>query len=295
MDRSIKDIEKWSWKMADKYRDLAYQTAGIPASDGADVQLTRIIGSPELNMIDPFLLLDVFETDEPQDYIGGFPSHPHRGFETVTYLLAGQMRHKDNAGNEGVIVPGGVQWMTAGRGIVHSEMPEQVDGLMKGFQLWVNLPASEKMTEPGYQEFPPNVIENEDLPGGGFIHVIAGKTNQGTEGPVKNAHTQPLFFDVTLKSDQDFEQAIPATHSSFIYMIENDLVVSDKNSHLKQSELGILRGEGDVLVTAGDSGARFLLVAAKKLDEPVARGGPFVMNTREEVMQAFHDYQDGKF
>ncbi len=281
--------------MAEEYRDLVYQTVGMPAPDGADVQLTRIIGSPELNMIDPFLLLDVFETDEPQDYIGGFPSHPHRGFETVTYLLAGQMRHKDSTGNEGVIVPGGVQWMTAGRGIVHSEMPEQVDGLMKGFQLWVNLPASEKMTEPGYQEFPPHVIENEELPGGGFIHVIAGKTNQGTVGPVKNAHTQPLFFDVTLKSDQIFEQAIPATHSSFIYMIENDLTVSEKKSNLKQSELGILRGEGDVMVKAGDTGARFLLVAAKSLDEPVARGGPFVMNTREEVMQAFHDYQDGKF
>ncbi|MBL4908307.1 MAG: pirin family protein [Sneathiella sp.] len=281
--------------MAEQIRKLVFQTAGIPASDGADVQLTRIIGAPDLNMVDPFLLLDVFETDEPQDYIGGFPSHPHRGFETVTYLLAGQMRHKDNAGHEGVIVPGGVQWMTAGRGIIHSEMPEQVDGLMKGFQLWVNLPASEKMTEPGYQEFPPHVIENEELPEGGFIHVIAGVTNQGTVGPVKNAHTTPLFLDVTLKAGQNFEQSVPETHSCFTYMIDGDIIFPNSNSILGQGRLGILEGGSTVSLNAGQEGARFLLVAAKSLNEPVARGGPFVMNTREEVMQAFDDYQNGKF
>lgn len=281
--------------MTDTARSLVFKTRGIPASDGADVKLTRIIGSPDLNMLDPFLLLDVFETDEPQDYIGGFPSHPHRGFETVTYLLAGQMRHKDNAGNEGVIVPGGVQWMTAGRGIIHSEMPEQVDGLMKGFQLWVNLPASEKMTEPGYQDFPPPVMAVEELADGGSNRVIAGETERGTVGPVTNAHTTPLFMDVTLAANQIFDQAIPESHSSFIYVIEGALMIADGDDGLAHGTLGILEGGDRVSVVAGHDGVRFLLVAAKRIEEPVARGGPFVMNSREEVMQAFQDYQDGKF
>lgn len=281
--------------MTETVRNLVFQTRGIPASDGADVKLTRIIGSPDLNMVDPFLLLDVFETDEPQDYIGGFPSHPHRGFETVTYLLAGQMRHKDNAGNEGVIVPGGVQWMTAGRGIIHSEMPEQVDGLMKGFQLWVNLPASEKMIEPGYQDFPPPVMAVEELPDDGSIRVIAGETNQGTIGPVTNAHTTPLFMDVTLAGNQAFEQSVPTSHSCFVYVIDGELLVANEEDRLSQGTLGILEGGTTVAIETGDNGTRFLLVAAKSLNEPVARGGPFVMNSREEVMQAFHDYQAGKF
>ncbi|MEH6402033.1 MAG: pirin family protein [Sneathiella sp.] len=276
-------------------RKLVYETIGVPASDGAGVKLTRIIGSADLNMLDPFLLLDVFETDEPQDYIGGFPSHPHRGFETVTYLLAGKMRHKDNAGHEGVIVPGGVQWMTAGRGIIHSEMPEQENGLMKGFQLWVNLPASEKMTAPGYQEFPPEVITDEQLEGGGQVHVIAGATDKGTSGPVTNRHTTPFFLDVTLTAGEEFTQILPESHSSFLYVIEGNVGVGDQLSLLKQSTLGIL-GEGTgVRIKAIESGARFLLVAAKSLNEPVARGGPFVMNTRAEVMQAFEDYQNNKF
>jgi len=276
-------------------RKLVYETKGTPASDGDGVKLTRIIGSPDLNMLDPFLLLDVFETDEPQDYIGGFPSHPHRGFETVTYLLAGRMRHKDNAGNEGVIVPGGVQWMTAGRGIVHSEMPEQENGLMKGFQLWVNLPASMKMTAPGYQEFPPEVIENETLDGGGQIHVIAGATDKGTIGPVTNVHTTPIFMDITLTDGEEFIQNLPESHSSFIYVIEGELGIGEQSSPLKQSTLGILGDGAGVRIIAKANGARFLLVAAKSLKEPVARGGPFVMNTRAEVMQAFDDYQNNKF
>jgi len=181
---------------------------GIEASDGADVKLRRYIGGPELNILDPFLLLDVFGTDEPDDYIGGFPTHPHRGFETVTYMLAGKMRHKDNAGHEGVIVPGGVQWMTAGRGILHSEMPEQEEGLMKGFQLWVNLPASAKMAEPGYQEFPPEVIPVETLTDGGTVSVIAGVTAAGTKGPVSNIYTQPVYMDVALGAGNVFTQAI---------------------------------------------------------------------------------------
>jgi redox-sensitive bicupin YhaK (pirin superfamily) len=185
-------------------REIAATTPGMPASDGAGVRMTRIIGTPELNLLDPFLLLDCFESDRPQDYIGGFPSHPHRGFETVTYLLAGRMRHKDNAGNEGVIEPGGVQWMTAGRGIVHSEMPEQEDGLLRGFQLWVNLPARAKMTAPGYQEYPPSGVPLEEREDGTRVRVIAGATSEGTRGVVRNDWVKPTYLDVELPAGAEF-------------------------------------------------------------------------------------------
>ncbi|WP_169545654.1 pirin family protein [Sneathiella aquimaris] len=281
--------------MKKQTRRLIYQSEGIPASDGDGVKLTRIIGSPELEMLDPFLLLDVFESDQPDDYIGGFPSHPHRGFETVTYLLAGKMRHKDNAGNEGVIVPGGVQWMTAGRGIVHSEMPEQENGLLKGFQLWVNLPASKKMTAPGYQEFPPESIPLVTLENGGTVRLVAGELADHTVGPVTNENTTPTFMDVTLPAGETFKQFIKADHSAFIFVIEGRALVGEQKAPLIKGTLGILSDTGDAVVQASDTGARFLIVAAKSIKEPVARGGPFVMNTRAEVMQAFHDYQSNKF
>ena len=282
-------------RMSDIVRTLTYQTRGVPASDGAGVKLIRIIGAPDLNMLDPFLLLDVFESDQPDDYIAGFPSHPHRGFETVTYLLAGKMRHKDNAGHEGVIVPGGVQWMTAGRGIIHSEMPEQEDGLMKGFQLWVNLPASEKMTDPGYQEFPPEVMALEEWENGGSVRVIAGVTDNGTAGPVTNRHTSPLFMDVSLSGGQVFAQQVPGTHAAFLYVIDGTALVGEERVPLEEGTLGILEGGSRVEIAAGSEGCRFLLVAAKSLREPVARGGPFVMNTKAEVLQAFDDYQNNRF
>jgi redox-sensitive bicupin YhaK (pirin superfamily) len=276
-----------------KIREIVQLTRGIAASDGDGVQLTRIIGSPPVEMIDPFLLLDAFGSDRPGDYIGGFPDHPHRGFETVTYLLAGRMRHKDNAGHEGVIQPGGVQWMTAGSGIVHSEMPEQEDGLLSGFQLWVNLPASEKMSKPAYQEFPASKIPVERLDDGGQINVIAGQTDQGTKGPVDNPHTEPLYLDVSLMQGTRFDQDVPATHGSFIYVIDGAIDAS--GTMLPAGSLGVL-GDGDkVEVTSLDGASRFLLIAGKRLNEPVARGGPFVMNTREEVRQAFDDYRQGRF
>ncbi len=281
--------------MSDIVRALTYQTRGIPASDGAGVKLTRIIGAPDLNMLDPFLLLDVFESDQPDDYIAGFPPHPHRGFETVTYLLAGKMRHQDNAGHEGVIVPGGVQWMTAGRGIIHSEMPEQENGLMKGFQLWVNLPASEKMTDPGYQEFPPEIMALEEREDNGSVRVIAGTTDNGTTGPVTNRHTSPLFMDAGLAEGQIFAQQVPDTHAAFLYVIDGTAFVGEAHRPLDEGTLGILEAGNRVQVTAGSEGCRFLLVAAKSLREPVARGGPFVMNTRAEVLQAFDDYQNNRF
>jgi redox-sensitive bicupin YhaK (pirin superfamily) len=257
--------------------------------------MTRIIGSHELDMLDPFLLLDCFESDQPQDYIGGFPSHPHRGFETVTYLLAGRMRHKDNAGNEGVIEPGGVQWMTAGRGIVHSEMPEQEDGLLRGFQLWVNLPARAKMTAPAYQEFPPSRTPLERRPDGTEIRVIAGRTETGTEGAVKNPFVHPTYLDVSLPASTAFEQAVGHDDTAFVFVIEGELTVGESASPLGRRTLGIMGPGERISVTAGSSGARFLLIAAQPLREPVARGGPFVMNTQQEILQAFDDYRRNRF
>ena len=276
-------------------RELVSTTPGMPATDGDGVKMTRVIGSQELNMLDPFLLLDVFESDQPQDYIGGFPSHPHRGFETVTYLLAGRMRHKDSAGNEGVIEPGGVQWMTAGKGIVHSEMPEQENGLLMGFQLWVNLPARAKMSEPGYQEFPPSETPLEVRSNGTEIRVIAGFTSEGTVGVVKNEFVHPTYLDVSLPAGQSFEQSVSTADNTFLFVIEGDLDVGGQGSNLGRRMLGIL-GEGDrVRVQATSESARFLLVSAQPLNEPVARGGPFVMNTKEEIMQAFDDYKHNRF
>ncbi len=281
-----------------KVRELARLTSGTPASDGAGVRLTRMIGSAEIDMIDPFLLLDAFESDRPGDYIGGFPDHPHRGFEAVTYLLAGRMRHKDSAGHEGVIEPGGVQWITAGRGIIHSEMPEQENGLLHGFQLWINLPAAEKMTAPAYQEFPEADIPQEiaqGTPGENHIKVIAGRTDRGTEGPIANAATEPLYLDVKLVRGATFRQQVPETHGGFVYVIEGSVRLGAEGAELPAGALGVL-GPGDrIEVSCADGDSRFLVIAGKPLDEPVARGGPFVMNTREELLQAFEDYQQGRF
>jgi len=276
-----------------RVREFVAGTPGVPASDGAGVRMTRIIGSPQLDLLDPFLLLDCFESDNPEDYIGGFPSHPHRGFETVTYLLAGRMRHKDNAGNEGVIEPGGVQWMTAGRGIVHSEMPEQENGLLMGFQLWVNLPARAKMTAPGYQEFAPDGVPLEEHPDGTRIRVVAGTTAAGTVGAVRNDWVEPLYLDVSLPADGGFMQAVDAGATAIVYVIDGEVEAAGRR--LGRRLLGILGPGERIALKAGADGARFLLIAAQPLREPVARGGPFVMNTREEVLQAFDDYRNNRF
>ena len=264
----------------------------MKASDGDGVQLTRIIASPELDMIDPFLLMDAFGSNKPQDYIGGFPPHPHRGFETVTYMLAGKMRHKDSAGNEGVIEAGGVQWMRAGKGIIHSEMPEQEEGLLAGFQLWVNLPASHKMVEPNYQEVTADNIPEETR--GDFCHlkVIAGRTINGTQGAISNDLVDPIYWDINLSSGAQFSDEIPKDHNAFIYVIEGDLLIDDKK--VREKQLAIL-GDGDSVEITASTISRFLLIAGKPLNEPVARGGPFVMNTREEIKQAFADYESGSF
>jgi len=275
-------------------RELQSVSSGLATSDGDGVQMTRIIGTPSLNMLDPFLLLDAFESDQADDYIGGFPAHPHRGFETVTYLLAGRMRHKDNAGHEGVIEAGGVQWMTAGKGIIHSEMPEQENGLLQGFQLWINLPAKNKMQAPAYQEFSADNIPVEYLDNGGEIRVIAGITNNATQGPVVNPSVNPTYLDVSLAKNQTFEQAVEQSDNAFIYVIAGDISIGSENKNLMKKQIGILQAGNKIQITANEN-ARFLVLAAQPLNEPVARGGPFVMNTKQEILQAFEDYKNNKF
>lgn len=270
-------------------------TPGVEAFDGDGVKMTRIIGTQQLNMLDPFLLFDAFESDRPQDYIGGFPDHPHRGFETVTYMLAGRMRHKDSVGNEGVIEPNGVQWMTAGKGIVHSEMPEQEDGLLMGFQLWVNLPQKDKLCEPGYQEFPAYEIAVEPRGDGGIVRVIAGATDYGTVGPVKRDTIDPTYMDVSVPEGGEFTQSLKTGDNAFIYVVEGQVLVGEKSISLPAKQLGVLSDGGKVKVTAVTSGTRFLLVAGTPIKESVARGGPFVMNTKAEVLQAFNDFQNNRF
>ncbi len=275
-------------------RELQFITSGRATSDGDGVKMTRLIATPELNMLDPFLLLDAFGSEQAEDYIGGFPAHPHRGFETVSYLLAGRMRHKDSAGHEGVIEAGGVQWMSAGRGIVHSEMPEQENGLLQGFQLWVNLPAREKMQKPAYQEFSVEDIAVEHLDNGASIRVIAGTTNGGTRGPVNNQYVDPLYLDVALPDGQRFAQLTRKAHSAFIFVIEGELSLGDTKQTLGTCQLGIL-SEGDEILARASGDSRFLLVAARPLHEAVVRGGPFVMNTEAEVLQAYEDFQKNSF
>ncbi|MFC3551163.1 pirin family protein [Lysobacter cavernae] len=269
---------------------------GMPTSDGAGVRLTRVIGTPQLDMLDPFLMLDEFGTDKPEDYLAGFPEHPHRGFETVTYMLDGRMRHKDNHGNEGVLVPGSVQWMTAGRGLVHSEMPEQEQGRMRGFQLWVNLPARDKMTAPQYQEFAPERIPQLQPAEGVSVKVIAGQVGD-TTGPIAQPATEPVYLDITLDAGASWSYALPEGHNAFAYLFEGSGAVGDGEDArpLASQELAVLAGGRVFKLTAGDAGARAILVAGKPLREPVARYGPFVMNSKEQLMQAFVDYQEGKF
>ncbi len=281
--------------VANTPRQVVQTLRGQPASDGAGVKLTRVIGQPRLPDLDPFLLLDEFGTDKPEDYIAGFPEHPHRGFETVTYMLDGRMRHKDNHGHEGVLEPGAVQWMTAGRGIVHSEMPEQRAGRMRGFQLWMNLPARDKMKAPNYQEFGGERLPVVERPGVS-VKLIAGSLD-GATGPVEQPATDPIYMDVRLDAGVDFVLPVPAGHSAFVYVYEGGLSVGNAReaATISAQELAVL-GDGTEVKLAGRAPrTRAIVVAGRPLREPVARYGPFVMNTREEIIQAFSDYQSGKF
>ena len=275
----------------------------LPASDGAGVRLKRSIGTPGLDHLDPFLMLDQFDTENADDYIAGFPEHPHRGFETVTYMIAGLMRHEDNTGAGGVLRPGGVQWMTPGRGIVHSEMPEQQDGQMKGFQLWVNLPARDKMTPPRYQNIEPEDVPEITRDDGVTVRVIAGAFD-GVDGAVVGIAVDPVYLDVTLPAGVSVSFPVPADHAGFIYPFEGAVEIPAEDGSdpvlVADSHLGVL-GDGDVLTVCGAAdaaaadGGRFILVAGHPINEPISRYGPFVMNTREEIVQAVHDFQAGKF
>ena len=270
-------------------RQVARLVRGMAASDGAGVKLNRVIGGPDLPQLDPFLLLDEFRSGDAADYLAGFPEHPHRGFETVTYMLAGRMRHRDNQGNTGLLGPGSVQWMTAGRGIVHSEMPEQENGLMQGFQLWVNLPAKDKMTAPRYQDIEPGRIPEVES-AGARVRVIAG-SYRDVSGPVQAHATAPLYLDVFLE-EGEFQAAVPVEHNAFVYVYDGSLDIAGRA--VTRGELAVLSHGDTVAATAGDAGARFILVAGRPLKEPVARYGPFVMNRREEIEQAMRDFTDGR-
>ena len=279
-----------------RHARVARKLRGMPASDGAGVKLTRVIGTPQLDMLDPFLMLDEFGTDRAEDYLAGFPEHPHRGFETVTYMLDGRMRHKDNRGNEGLLVPGSVQWMTAGRGLVHSEMPEQQEGRMRGFQLWVNLPASDKMIEPRYQEFAPEQIPVATPAEGVRVKVIAGRVDD-VEGPISQPATDPVYLDIALEPGAAWQTSLPEGHNAFAYVFEGSAAIGigEESRELQTHELAVLGG-GELLdVRAVGGAARLIVVAGRPLREPVARHGPFVMNTREQIMQAFVDFQEGRF
>lgn len=280
----------------DTPRTVVRTLAGQPASDGAGVKLTRVIGQPQLDRLDPFLLLDEFRSDTPGDYMAGFPDHPHRGFETVTYMLAGRMRHRDSAGNAGLLVPGSVQWMTAGRGLVHSEMPEQVGGLMWGFQLWVNLPAKQKMSAPRYQDLGPERIPEVALQHGGLVRVIAGAWGD-VRGPVQAEATSPLYLDIALPPDASFAAPVPVGHHAFVYPFVDGMLVSTplRETLLERGTLGVLSDGDGVVLRTGERGGRALLIAGRPLKEPVARYGPFVMNTQDELRQAFTDFQAGRF
>jgi hypothetical protein len=268
----------------------------VKTSDGAGVNLSRSIGSHLLSDFDPFLLLDEFGSENPNDYVAGFPDHPHRGFETVTYMLNGRLEHKDSAGNTGIIESGGVQWMTAGRGVIHSEMPKQENGLMRGFQLWVNLPAKEKMKEPYYQNIDKEMIPVYRLESGSAVRVIAGTSN-GIEGIIKGIQTQPLFLDVHLKSNTPFHQDLDNSHNSFIYVYEGELLVGgrdNKKIRLKSGLLGLLTRGETLAVETTDTEAKFICLSGKPLDESIVRHDPFVMNRIEEIEQALSDFQRGR-
>ncbi len=278
--------------MSAHYRPIVKITQGRPTSDGAGVKLTRLLGTPDLQVLDPFLMLDKFHSDNPGDYLAGFPPHPHRGFETVTYMIEGRMRHKDNKGHEGVIEPGGVQWMTAARGIVHSEMPEQEDGLMSGFQLWVNLPKAEKMKDPGYQEFDENRVPS-DVREGVVAKIVTGRTSAGIEGPVRDVTVEPLYAELRMEPGATFEEPISDAKTAFIAVHTGD--VEAGGLKLTEAQLGVF-GRGDTIrIKAGPKGARLMLAAGKPIGEPIVWGGPFVMTTEGEVRQAMLDYQQGRF
>ena len=282
-------------------RELERVIVGRPTQDGDGVKLTRVLTQDLQKRLDPFLMLDNFASGDPNDYGGGFPDHPHRGFETVTYMIAGRMRHKDSAGHEGLLQNGGVQWMTAGKGVIHSEMPEQEEGVMEGFQLWLNLPAHQKMCTPWYRDIQSHEIPELTTPQGILVRVISGESH-GTKGAMNRSAalfpTQALYLDIHFKQDGIFEQALKAEHNAFLYTYRGATEVMGRDGEgnkVDRHRMGILQNKGDRVQLRAKSGTRVLLIAGQALKEPIAQHGPFVMNTRSELMQAVEDYQNGLF
>lgn len=275
-------------------RSIERLVEGIATSDGAGVTLTRVLTGKLQRRLDPFLMLDAFGSDDPDDYIAGFPDHPHRGFETVTYMLAGRMRHRDNAGHEGLLGDGGVQWMVAGRGVIHSEIPEQQDGLMEGFQLWLNLPAQSKMAAPWYQDYASEKIPEYTTAENATVRVIAGSSN-GVTGLVEREVTEPVYLDIHLPAGASFSTALPATHNAFVYVYRGAAQIGD--TRVGSKRMGILDNapEADGVTIAATEDARLILIAGKPLNEPIVQYGPFVMNTEQEIHQAIDDFRNGRF
>ncbi|HCY62690.1 MAG TPA: hypothetical protein DHV59_07655 [Oxalobacteraceae bacterium] len=275
-------------------RGVERVVAGMATSDGAGVKLTRVLTQDLQRRLDPYLMLDAFGTDRPEDYIGGFPDHPHRGFETITYMIAGRMRHRDSAGHEGLLSNGGVQWMTAGRGVIHSELPEQEDGVMEGFQLWLNLPARVKMAAPWYRDFQSDDIPQLVTAEGVTARVIAG-TSHGVAGAMRRDVTEPLYLDLHFDGPASFAQALPAGHNAFIYVYRGSVKIGE--TEVPAQRMAILRNEteADGVRLQSDGPARALLIAGCPLGEPIAQYGPFVMNTNEEIFQAVEDFRAGRF
>ena len=286
-------------RVIQRSRSVERQVRGQPTSDGDGVKLTRVLTQPLQQRLDPFLMLDAFGSDSASDYVGGFPSHPHRGFETVTIMLEGRMRHQDGVGNVGLLEPGSVQWMTAGRGIIHSEMPEQEEGRMAGFQLWVNLAAKDKMTAPAYRDVPPSGVPAVTLESGVTVRVIAGSA-LGVEGAVSRPTTEPLVLDILLPAGSSFDAALPSGHNAFAYVFGGG-TVDVGGTPVESERMAILANDANAdgvrLRVAADAtvAGRVLLVAGAPLNEPIAQYGPFVMNTKEEIMQAVQDFQAGHF
>ena len=284
--------------MTAKPRKIARIVKPQLSTDGAGVRLQRSIASAQLDYLDPFLLLDEFRSDDPDDYIAGFPMHPHRGIETVTYMLAGEMRHRDTLGNSGTISPGDVQWMTAGRAIMHEEMPAQRDGLLHGYQLWVNLPAKDKMRAPRYQEITAARIPRVVRQNGATIRVIAG-TVDGVQGPVTGIIADPTYLDVSMPSHSTFVQPIPPGHAAFAYVFQGQasfgFAAGEQSTSIASPALAILTDGDHIEVRTTGIPARFLLISGKPIGEPIARYGPFVMNTWEEIQQTLQELRDGTF
>jgi redox-sensitive bicupin YhaK (pirin superfamily) len=275
-------------------RTVERPISGEATSDGAGVKLTRVLTQPLQRRLDPFLMLDAFGTDNPQDYIGGFPDHPHRGFETITYMIAGRMRHRDSAGHEGLLQNGGVQWMTAGRGVIHSELPEQEDGRMEGFQLWLNLAAKDKMRAPWYRDIQSTEIPEFATADGAKVRVIAGRSH-GVDGAVQREVTEPLYVDVAIPAGTTFAQALPASHNAFVYVYRGDVEITGTRVPLNRMAILDNEADSDGVVLRASTAARVLIIAGKPLREAIAQYGPFVMNSSEEIHQAVRDYQSGKF